>query len=121
MDKGKNGMALMLYDFFKALWDAIFSSEEESEVYDNVPAYGWDAVFANHKDGITTRPVIFWKVTESCDNVSLMAVGMVFVNNRPPCVEQVTESPNFIGYQRVSNESKPSSLALAYESFNEWS
>ncbi len=110
-----------LVNLFKMVWCAFFNEEaEKSEVYDIIPAIGWEAVFANAENGIITRPVIFWEIAHDCDNIPLTAVGMVFVDNKPPYVEQTSENPHFIGYQRVSSNDT-SSLELAYKSFNEWS
>lgn len=83
----------------------------------SVPAVGWDAVLIND-NGIATRPIVFWEVVYA-DDVPIEAMGMSFVEDKPPLLEKMPLHPHFVGYQRQSNPSYSKSLGN-YESFNEW-
>lgn len=95
----------MLKILFSALWEYLttlfgWAEQDDGIEYDTVPAIGWDAVFQDD-DGIQKRPIVFWEVTY-CDQVPVSAIGMTYVDNKPPFLEPAPEHPQFVGYERVT-------------------
>lgn len=87
-----------------------------------LPVTNWNAVYKrDDDDGIDKRPLIAWEITYD-GSAPVTSVGLVFIENRPPFVEDASSHPHFIGYEReltTFSDSGDSKLGH-YESLNEW-